>query len=143
LTGFANALPVVSLVALVVGAIWAWHQGLRQLQLGLSVFSVLVILALVLWPPQILASRQQGHQPHYTFAGHSWILKRLEPEMGIHTKVWYEYEFHVALNLIALEVLTVGAVLVASLGWRPPNPRLQRTPSAPLSRKPFGDRTIR
>jgi hypothetical protein len=115
LTGFANVAPVISLVALGIGVAWARRNALWTPHIGIALVAAAALFVLLVWPPMVLASWQAGGEPHYSFVGHRWVLRHVAPTFVTHSRVPYHGELHVALNLLATEVLTVVGVLLASM----------------------------
>jgi hypothetical protein len=132
LDGFANAAPVISVTAMILGLLWARRQCALQLRPGVALIAAVSSIGLVLWPPFVLDSSYPGGQHTYSFAGHGWIMRALgpswwsEPELVQPSRFQTGHELHVALNLLVTEVLLVLAGAVAAVQWkRRQNPQSQ------------------
>jgi hypothetical protein len=139
LTGFADALPVISGVSLLLAVAWTWRHGLSRVNVAVSGAAAIAIIFLFLWPPLVRSSWEEGNpRPSYSFVGHGWFRKHVEPSKGFHSQRLTHYRFHVARNLFVSEALIAIAATLASFGGRPPNMPLQRTRSrALLGRSPL------
>lgn len=126
LTGFPDGAVVITIAVAALAVAWARSRGFWGLRRGIVWAFILVSLCLLLWPPQILASSRRGaRDPQYSFVGHAWLLRHVEPSTTIvcgplgTSRITTTHESHVALNLLAIELLVGVSVLVACLGVRP------------------------
>ena len=140
LAGFATVLPPLSFATLIFGVVWVRARATPVLRPGAVSTAIASGICLLLWPPQVLESWHPGREHHYSFAGHGWVFRQIEPQRPLHSELPTEYEFHIALSLLAAELAVVTAAFVASLNWRLSNPSLHRTPASPFSLRQRGAR---
>ena len=126
LSGFANVIPVVACGTLVFGIVWARSQAAPDVRLRVVLIAIVFGVCLLVCPPQVLEFLHPGSEHHYSFVGHGWVLRWIEPRALLQSEFPTNYEFHTAFSLLAMELLFIAAAVVASLKWRRPTPSQQR-----------------
>ncbi len=117
-------LCTVSLVTVSLAFIWARRRLTPVVRPFLVLAGGLVCLALCLWPPFVLDSVYSSGHHWFSFGGYGWIMKAQSLSWLTETDLIYpppavDLRLHVAFPLLAIELLLVGGLVIASTNWKP------------------------